>query len=106
MGIRRINESMKTNDINEVLYKRTFNDINDSMSKSIKVGYTEHVADKLVKIYDAPKSRNFFLKCAWNLSEDTIWTAVEKSRKKGIECSVKYFIAICNKALRERSAMH
>lgn len=56
---------------------------------------TEFIADKLVKEYDAPTSRDFFLKCAWHLSEHTIWTAVEKSHRRGIKSPVKYFVKVC-----------
>lgn len=80
------------------------NDINDkSMRRKVapKVSYTEYVADKLVKIYNAPKSRNFFLKCAWHLSEDIIWSAVEDSKKNGVEEPIALFIFLCNNALKE-----
>lgn len=102
MGYQRINESLtsmkfpkrKLNEINE---------INESMkgNQHRKISYTEYVADKLVKIFDAPQSRNFFLKCAWNLSEDTIWSAVEDSRKKSVNKPIALFIFICNNALKE-----
>ena len=90
--MRRNNQSMI---INEVFLKKNIND------KSMMVSKTDYIADKLVKIYSAPNSKNFFLKCAWHLSEDTIWTAVENSRKRGIKNPTAYFVAICNKALRE-----
>ena len=87
----------------KVSFKRNFNDINESMKRrsAPKIGYTEYVADKLVGIFDAPQSRNFFLKCAWNLPEDTIWSAVEDSRKKGVKSAIALFIFICNNALNE-----
>ena len=94
MGKWQVNESM----INEVS-KRNINEIND---KSMKVSKTDYIADRLSEIYNAPQSRNFFLKCAWHLSEDTIWTAVENSRRKGIKSPVKYFVACCHKKLQSR----
>ena len=96
MGVKSINDnSMK------IPLKRNLND--KSMNKELapRVSYTEYVADRLVKIFDAPKSRKFFLKCAWNLSEDTIWSAVEDSRKKCVKSPIALFIFICNNALKE-----
>lgn len=103
MGVQRISTVIndKSMNINEVFHKKNINEINDR-SDNAKAHYTEYIADKLVKIYNAPMSRNFFLKCAWHLSEDTIWTAVENSRKKAIRSPIRYFVTICNKALQER----
>lgn len=103
MGVKRISKVINDKSmINEVFHKKNINEINDK--SNAKVNYTEYVADKLVNIYNAPASRNFFLKCAWHLSENTIWSAVESSKGKAIKCPVRYFVSICNKALRERSA--
>lgn len=103
MGVQRIGEAIneRSMNINEVFHKKNINEFNDR-SMNAKVSYTEHTADKLVKIYNAPASRNFFLKCAWHLSEDTIWTAVERSRNKRIKKPIRYFITFCNNALQER----
>lgn len=109
MGVKRIKELIndKDNDFNEISLKRNNNDkINDksmSIKSAPKIAYTDYIADKLVKIFDAPLSRNFFLKCAWHLSEDTIWSAVEDTRKKGVKKPLALFIFICNNALQERS---
>ena len=84
--------------------KRKLNEVNDKSMirrKAPKVAYTEYVADKLVKIFNAPHSRQFFLKCAWNLSEDTIWSAVEDSRKKCVKNPIALFVFLCNNALSE-----
>ena len=89
---------IKNNENNEI-----DNDKPKKRKSTQRISYTEYVADKLVKIYDAPQSRKFFLKCAWNLSEDTIWSAVEESRKKYVKSPIKLFIFICNDALKERS---
>lgn len=100
MGTKSINDkSMKFS-------KRKFNDKSMTSKRSQKVAYTEHVADKLVKIYDAPKSRMFFLKCAWNLSEDTIWSAVDDSHKKTVDNPIGLFIFLCNNAMRELPIKH
>lgn len=104
MGVKAlkeyINDSMNNESlVNEVFLKKN---INESLKgDTAKISYTEYVADKLVKIFNAPQSRKFFLKCAWNLSEDTIWTAVENSRRRRVKSPVKYFVAICQRALQE-----
>ena len=95
-SINEVNDSMKVS-------KRNFNDINDkSMKKKVApgVGKTEYIADQLVKIFNAPKSRKFFLKCAWNLSEDTIWSAVEDARKRCVNTPIALFIFLCNEELQ------
>lgn len=94
------------NDKSMKISKRNLNDKSMISKHSQKVAYTEYVADKLVKIFDAPKSRNFFLKCAWHLSEDTIWSAVEDSRKKTVNNPIGLFIFLCNNALRELPIKH
>lgn len=104
MGTRSMKEII--NDINEDSFKKNLNEINEINDRSMKkprnsrISYTEHLADELVKIYNAPKSRKFFLKCAWNLSEDTIWSAVEDSRKRCVSSPIALFIFICNQALQ------
>ena len=97
-------EQLSINDKSmKISFKRNLNDINDkSMKKKCpKIAYTEYVADELVKIFDAPKSRLFFLKCAWNLSEDTIWSAVEDARGRSAKNPIGLFIFLCNNALQK-----
>ena len=97
--------------INEIIGSMKFsyrklNEINDKSMKgniNSKIAYTEYVADKLTKIFNAPQSRRFFLKCAWNLSENTIWSAVEDSQKKSVKSPIALFVFICNRALKERA---
>lgn len=96
MGLETL-QSMTSMRINEISLKRNSMIINDR--KSPRAMSTEMVADRLVEIFGAPKSRNFFLKCAWHLSEDQIWTAVENSQKKRIKSPIKYFVACCSKEL-------
>ena len=57
---------------------------------------TEKVADNLVEIFNSPSSRNFFLKCAWHLSEFQIDKAIRASKNPNIQSPVKYFVRICN----------
>ena len=99
MREKSLNELVNDSSMRPFL-KRPLNE--KTMSKSAsKISYTEYVADKLVKIYNAPKSRNFFLKCAWRLSEDVIWSAVEDSRKRGVDSPIALFIFICSNAMKE-----
>lgn len=55
----------------------------------------DNIADHLVRKFGAPNSRNFFCKCAWNLSEDDIWTAYEQAHGPKVNNPLKYFIALC-----------
>ena len=68
---------------------------------------TEYIADKLVEKFNAPQWRNFFLKIAWRLSEDAIWSTLEKTMELKAKDKVKkplnYFIAACNKQMAEVS---
>lgn len=60
---------------------------------------TEYIADKLVQIFSAPEWRRFFLKVAWRLSEDAIWTATEMANRAKVKKKLNYFIAACNKQM-------
>ena len=62
---------------------------------SLRAARVDGIADHLVKKFKAPGSRNFFCKCAWNMSEDEIWTAYEKANKPGVDSPLKYFIFLC-----------
>ena len=95
--VQSVNEIIE---INEVFQRKTSLKSLKSM-KSAEIVKTDYIADKLVEIYKSPSSRNFFLKCAWHLSEDQIWTAVERSRSKRIKTPVKYFVACCYRLLQE-----
>lgn len=99
MGMERI-QSMTSMRINEIfLKKNSMKSMIANEKKSARARSTEMTADRLVEIFNAPQSRNFFLKCAWHLSEDQIWTAVENSQRKKIKSPVKYFVACCSKEL-------
>ena len=104
--VESINEVNEINDSMKFSYRKLneINDINDKSMKgniNSKIAYTEYVADKLSRIFNAPQSRRFFLKCAWNLSENTIWSAVEDSQKKSVKSPIALFVFLCNKALKE-----
>lgn len=76
---------------------------NESMrglARSSRQIMTERIADRLVDKYKAPGSRKFFLKAAWHLSEDFIWTTWEISRNKTFP--IKYFVKSCkNEMMRQ-----
>lgn len=86
-----INESMR-------IPKRNLNE--SMMGQRGRIMQTEYTANKLVKLFDAPQSRDFFLKCAWHLSEATIWDFADAARRPAIKNPTKYFVKCCAKALR------
>lgn len=94
-------ESIASMRINEISLKRnsmkSMTIVNEK--KSARAKSTEMLADRLVEIFGAPQSRNFFLKCAWHLSEDQIWTAVENSQRSSIKSPIRYFVTCCKKEL-------
>lgn len=103
MGMATV-QSMTSMKINEISLKRnSMKSMRANEKKSARAMSTEMLADRLVEIFHAPQSRNFFLKCAWHLSEDQIWTAVENAQKKRtrnpIKSPVRYFVACCSKEL-------
>lgn len=65
------------------------------MSVSNRAIKVDSIADHLVSKFGAPNSRNFFCKCAWNLSEDEIWTAYEQAHRPKVKYPLKYFITLC-----------
>lgn len=65
------------------------------MSSKDKARKVDGIADHLVRKFNAPGSRKFFCKCAWNMSEDEIWAIFEKSHSPKVSNSLKYFIALC-----------
>lgn len=85
-------ESMKLK-----LNKESMNNVsNDKISKRhITSGEAEYKAQKLVEKYNAPQSRNFFLKCVYHLSEHDIEDAVELSMKPWVKSPIKYFVKVC-----------
>lgn len=92
--------------INERFSKLNLNDINDETvekrKKSAKASKTEAIASKLQREFDAPQSYDFFLKCAWHLSESDIWSAVEASKRPWIKAPVKYFVRSCHNKMLEQ----
>ena len=76
------------------------NDTNDSNSKyRISAELAEFRAQKLIDKYNAPQSRNFFLKCIYHLTESDIENAVELSTQPWVKSPKKYFVRICSNKL-------
>ena len=76
------------------------NDTNDSNSKyRISAEVAEFRAQRLIDKYNAPQSRNFFLKCIYHLTESDIESAVELSTQPWVKSPIKYFVRICSNKL-------
>lgn len=100
--INDINESM----INESSLKENINEsmINDKLFSKDKTLQTERIADDIIRRFanrgiNAEHSRNFFLKCAWNLPESVLYDKIEIAMKPGIKNSLKYAITCLHKAM-------
>lgn len=72
------------------------------MSVQSRVNRVDRIADHLVEKFNAPQSRNFFCKCAWNMSEDEIWTIYEQAHKPKIEFPLKYFVFLCTLKMEQK----
>lgn len=66
------------------------------MSRNNVAIKVDNIADHLVRKFEAPNSRNFFCKCAWELSEDEIWSVYEQANRPIVNNPLKYFIAVCS----------
>ena len=65
------------------------------MSKTDRARRVDRIADHLVRKFNAPNSRGFFCKCAWNMSENDIWSIYEKAHAPNVNSSLKLFIFLC-----------
>ena len=85
-------ESMKLK-----LNKESMNNVSNDriIKRHITSDEAEYKAQKLVEKYNAPQSRNFFLKCVYHLSEHDIEDAVELSMKPWVKSPIKYFVKVC-----------
>jgi hypothetical protein len=75
----------------------TMNNVSNDNNSSNKMSsdLAEFKAQKLVEKYNAPQSRNFFLKCIYHLSESDIQEAIEMSMKPWVKSPIKYFVRVC-----------
>lgn len=77
-------------------YSSLNNEYNDNNSKpKMSAELAEFKAQRLVEKYNAPHSRNFFLKCVYHLTEHDIEDAVELSMQPWVKSPIKYFVKIC-----------
>lgn len=54
------------------------------------------IADKLLKILGEPSSWKFYLKCAYRLSEDQIWTFAELAMSPKVVKHNNYFVRLAS----------
>lgn len=79
-----------------------------SSEKSGKVGaklnahQAEVKADALIRAFDAPYCREFFLKCVYHLTEHEISKALYCANKPHVASPVKYFNKTCKQMLERR----
>lgn len=93
MGCERYNDI-----VNERL--KVFESMSMKKRNKKNARQVDAIADKLVQVFNAPKSRPFFCKCAWKLSEDDIWTTKEYACRSGIESPIKYFVSVCSEKMK------
>lgn len=94
--MRRDNNVNNVN--NEASFNRSYNvnNVNNVDNERLnRAKLVDDTADKLVRKFQAPGSRNFFCKCAWKLTQDQIWTTFERSQSAKVRCPIKYFVASC-----------
>ncbi len=73
--------------------------LNESMinDNNLREARARRIAERLVDKFSAPKSYKFFLKCAYRMSENDIWTTYELAHKSRVRMPLRYFIAACAK---------
>lgn len=59
------------------------------------------IAMKLLEKLQEPKSWKFYLKCAYHLSEDKIWTFVELANRPNIKSHNNYFVRLANNEMKK-----
>ncbi len=76
--------------------KRNLNEsmINDN---NLRAARAQRIAERLVDKFSAPQSYKFFLKCAYRMSENDIWTTYELAHKGRVRSPIRYFVASCAK---------
>lgn len=65
-------------------------------NKVNKARHVDEMADRLVRIYKAEGSRQFFLKCCWYIEENRIEEIIQKSKRPKIKVPLKYFVSSCH----------
>lgn len=68
----------------------------NKQNKTAKARRIDCMADRLVRIYGAESSRQFFLKCYWHLDEEFVENVIEMSNRPQIKAPLKYFVSSCH----------
>lgn len=88
-GYNPVKQNNNVND-NDILQSKIINDnVNDRTKK------VDYIADKLVRDFNSPDSRDFYCLIAWKLPEAKIWLNYEKSQKG--RSPAKLFNWLCRK---------
>ena len=61
-----------------------------------------YIAEKLLEKLEEPASWKFYLKCAYRLTEDEIWTILEKAMAPEIDKHNNYFVKLANLAMHNK----
>lgn len=102
MVAERVNSNSILKDLNE---RKIDYSILNMMTKRDRAGYTEELAKQkagyLADKFNNPSGLMFYLKCAWNLTDQYIDWLVEYSLKK--ENPGRYFSSVANKKMLENA---
>lgn len=89
--------------LNETSYKEVSLNLNDKSKTCGKLGISTEVADRradlLIKKFDAPQCRLFFLKCIYHLPEYKIQQAIEAAFRPCVKSHIRYFVVCAKKEL-------
>lgn len=101
--IRKINESIDLSierflkESSMEIYREVLEQDNSSPSQRRQ----RAIAERLLEKFKEPKSWKFYLKCAYHLSEATIWELVGLSLKPTVKCPNRYFVYLANKEMNK-----
>lgn len=71
-------------------------------NKQAQSDKANRIADELIRRFEAPSFRPFFLRCGWHLSEADIWDIYEKAHNVRIKQPLFWFIRVAKTEI-ERS---
>lgn len=67
--------------------------------KNLSPYQAEQKADALIRYFNAPNCREFFLKCIYHLTDDEIYKAMRSATRPYVNSPVKYFNKTCKQML-------
>lgn len=70
--------------------------------KNLSAYQAEQKADALIRFFNAPNCREFFLKCIYHLTEDEIYKAMQNATRSYVNSPVKYFNKTCKQIMISR----